>query len=258
MPRFVPGVIDYNGVMATNYPAGRALSARATETWRLAITPFIPSTRNLTIVDLGSGTGRFASLLATRFSARVIGVEPAHGMRSIAMRESHPDAVAFVAGIAEKIPLRDACVDVVWLSQVLHHIRDLPVAAAELRRILREPGVVLIRGVLADGESGFPTLLHYFPGVRRVFKELPTIEDTVRTFGSQHLRLSERLRIQQQTCGSLKELADRTRLRADTSLTLLSDDEFAECQRGIEEAAEREFQPEPVIETLDLLVFRRA
>lgn len=242
--------------MAANYPAGRALSAAATDTWRSAVAPFIPRKQNLTILDLGSGTGRFATLLATSFAARVVGVEPAHGMRSLAVGAAPPASVTFIAGVAERIPLRDQSVDIAWLSQVLHHIRDLPAAARELHRVLRKPGVVLIRGVLADGEGGFPTLIHFFPGVRRTFTELPTIEDTVRIFGESGLRLDSRLRIQQETCGSLRELADRTRLRADTSLALLSDDEFAQCQRDIDAAAEREAEPEPVIETLDLLVFQ--
>lgn len=37
--RFSPGVIDYDGSMATHYPRGRALSSHSAETWRETIRP---------------------------------------------------------------------------------------------------------------------------------------------------------------------------------------------------------------------------
>jgi len=40
--RFVPGTIDYNGLMAANYQQGRALSPQATDAWRAALAPFVP------------------------------------------------------------------------------------------------------------------------------------------------------------------------------------------------------------------------
>ena len=61
----------------------------------------------------------------------------------------------------------------------------------------------------------------------------------------------------QQTCSSLKELAARTRLRADTTLALLADEEFWRRQAALEDAAAREIEARPVIDTLDLLVFRK-
>jgi hypothetical protein len=55
---------------------------------------------------------------------------------------------------------------------------------------------------------------------------------------------------------SLSEFAKRTRLRADTALALISDSEFQVGQMAIEESGALETQPEPVIETIELLVFR--
>jgi hypothetical protein len=56
------------------------------------------------------------------------------------------------------------------------------------------------------------------------------------------------------TCASLSEFAIRTRARADSALALISDAEFQEGQEAIEAAA-HERLPEPVIETIELLVF---
>jgi hypothetical protein len=64
-------------------------------------------------------------------------------------------------------------------------------------------------------------------------------------------------RVVQQTCSSLKELAYRTRLRADTTLVLLKDEEFWQRQKALEIAAAHETKLTPVIDTLDLLVLRK-
>ncbi len=253
--RFTPGVIDYDGSMASHYPMGRALSAQSAATWRATVAPFLPRKPGLTILDLGSGTGRFSTFLADSFGARVIGVEPARGMRRLAARDGHPTTVAFVGGAAERIPLRDQSCDVAWLSQMLHHVRDRAVCAAELGRVVRPTGRVMVRSTFAESQDGFPTLLHFFPGVKEIFKDLPSIENTVATFRAHDLHLDTHRRVTQQICGSLREFAARSRLRADSSLALLSDEEFEACQTALEHAAAAESHPEPVVETLDLLVF---
>ena len=54
---------------------------------------------------------------------------------------------------------------------------------------------------------------------------------------------------------SLRAFARRTRLRADSALAVISDAEFQEGQDAIELAAAHEQLSEPVIETIELLVF---
>jgi ubiquinone/menaquinone biosynthesis C-methylase UbiE len=176
-------------------------------------------------------------------------------MRRLAARDAHPTTVAFVGGSAELIPLRDQSCDVAWLSQMLHHVPDRAACAAELRRVVRPTGRVIVRGTFAESPDGFPTLLHFFPGVREIFKDLPAVDETVATFKAHDLHLETHRRVTQQICGSLREFAARNRLRADSSLALLSDEEFETCQTALEDAAAAESQAEPVFETLDLLVF---
>jgi hypothetical protein len=65
-------------------------------------------------------------------------------------------------------------------------------------------------------------------------------------------------RVTQQTCASLEELGERTRSRADSTLQLISDQDFEAGQRSIEQAASEEIDPQGVHDTTDLLVFERA
>ncbi|HEY2918788.1 MAG TPA: methyltransferase domain-containing protein [Candidatus Binatia bacterium] len=59
------------------------------------------------VLDLGSGTGRFAVLIAEWFGATVIGVEPAGAMREVAATSGRHAKVLYVAGLAEQLPLRE-------------------------------------------------------------------------------------------------------------------------------------------------------
>lgn len=64
-------------------------------------------------------------------------------------------------------------------------------------------------------------------------------------------------RVEQATAASLREFAARTKFRADTSLALISDSEFAAGQSDIEKAAADEHVSAPVVEKIELMVFQK-
>jgi len=254
--RFSPGAINYDGTISANYGAGRALSSETAETWRLAVAPFVKTAQPPIIIDVGAGTGRFSRLLAEWFQAQVIAMEPSRRMLAASAGDQRSQRVAYVAGTAENLPLRDKSCDVAWLSQVFHHIRDHRACARELHRVLRPGGRVLIRGTFGDRLDGFPTLFRFFPDARLICEDLPTAKQATAIFNAEGFTLEADRRIQQRTCASLREFAERTRLRADSALALISDEEFAQGLAAVDDAATRECEPTPVLETLDLLVFR--
>jgi ubiquinone/menaquinone biosynthesis C-methylase UbiE len=252
---FAPGVIDYDGRMSANYLSGRALSREAASTWCEILGPFVQRVDRARIVDVGAGAGRFASLFARSFTVQVIGIEPSRGMLKARGMDPLRTNLAYVAGRAECIPLRDKSCDVAWLSHVWHHVQDRQACARELRRILRPACHVLIRGTFGDRLDGFPTLFRYWPAAREVCRQLPTVSKTLEVFGANGFVLMEQRRVQQMTSVSLARFAERTRLRADSALALISDSEFGEGQVAIEEAAAAEQAPVPVIEGIELLIF---
>jgi ubiquinone/menaquinone biosynthesis C-methylase UbiE len=255
MPRsFVPGSIDYDGPMAREFNSGRGVSSHSMSVWRAALEPHIG--RAGSILDLGAGTGRFSLLLADWFGATVIGVEPARGMRDMASRSAKHPSVIYAGGCAEKIPLRKNSVGAAFLSNVYHHIADKAACASELRRVLTPGGRVLIRGVFA-GRLGEISQFDYFPEAKAICEQFPTLEEAVQIFCASGFEFETVDRVTQQTCASLKELAARTRLRADTTLVLMTDEEFAFRQQALERAAAEEASPTPAVETLDLLILRK-
>ena len=248
---FVPGAVRYEGGMSRDFDAGRSLSPHALAVWRAALEPYLGDAK--AVLDVGSGTGRFAVLIAEWFGLAVIAVEPAAEMREVAARHA---SVFCIGGRAEALPLRDECAPAALLSNVYHHVADRPACASELRRVLRPHARLLIRGAFSGRLEGI-TLFDHFPEAKVVCEQFPTLEETVATFAGAGFRVETVGRVTQQTCASLAELAARTRTRADTTLALMTDDAFAARQAALEQAAARETTPTPVVDTLDLLVLRR-
>ena len=148
--RFSPGVIDYDGQMSAGYARGRALSPAACSVWCATLAPFVQTLQPARILDLGSGTGRFAGLFARSFDNKVIGVEPSQRMLAAALCDETPANLTYVAGSAESIPLKNGSCGLAWLSHVWHHVRGRHMCARELRRVLGRGKTVLVRGTFGD------------------------------------------------------------------------------------------------------------
>ena len=111
--------------------------------------PGVP--RESTVLDLAAGTGKLTRVLVERFD-RVIAVEPLDGMRAV-LEELVPEAEA-LGGEAESIPLEDASVDAVFVAEAFHWFGGDTAAVAEIARVLRPAGTL----VLMWNEHGGPSV----------------------------------------------------------------------------------------------------
>ena len=86
-----------------------------------------------TLLDFGAGAGEQASLLShTIPSVFAVDIKP------------HPNPVFPVLEYdGQTIPFRDCKFDCVFSSNVLEHVEDLPVVHTEIKRVLRDNGVVI-------------------------------------------------------------------------------------------------------------------
>ena len=110
----------------------------------LAIEKLLPS--NLTVADIGCGTGSLTFELA-RFAGKVIGVDLSNEMlrraRALA-KERAIRNVEFRQGDIIKLPLDSAGIDAVFCVMVMHFLPDPQSAIAELCRITRPGGSVIL------------------------------------------------------------------------------------------------------------------
>jgi SAM-dependent methyltransferase len=103
------------------------------------------------VVDVGCGPGRFLREAAER-GAEAVGVEPSSQMRRLASWRtpaSLREVVTVVEGTAERLPLDDRSATVACAVASLHHWADPDAGLAELRRVLRPGGRLLIAERLA-------------------------------------------------------------------------------------------------------------
>jgi len=238
-------LVDYDKQSAV-YDKGRSLSAEATQLWMTHARRHVPDAE--VILDLGSGTGRFSAALADAYEAMVVGVEPSAGMRDRAAGKPHPH-VRIVAGAAETIPLADEACHLAWLSNATHHFDDLAAAARELRRVA---ACVLIRGSFAGREH--PSLFRFFPSTRAVIDSMPSVSDTISAFESAGFTSLYNEVVEYKLADNLAEMVPRIRQRADTTLELISDEEFERGLELLEQTARVEH--DPVLDSLDLMVLR--
>jgi ubiquinone/menaquinone biosynthesis C-methylase UbiE len=245
--------IDYDRLSAT-YDAGRAFPQDWLQGWREAADPYLSELKGA-VLDLGSGTGIWSLLLAEWFDVEVIGVEPSSGMRAEALRKrSHP-RVKYVGGRAEDLPLTDGVCAATWISTVVHYFTNAQVAAREVRRVMKPNGPVLIRSAFSGRHDGVPWM-RFFPSARALAdRRHPRLEATLDAFSAGGFGMESLTPVSQVTASNLDEYGRRVATRTDSTLALISDEEFERGLADLRRAA-RDAPPAPVRTTLDLLVLR--
>ncbi|MCP2167760.1 class I SAM-dependent methyltransferase [Goodfellowiella coeruleoviolacea] len=117
------------------------------------------------ILDAGCGAGPLFAALRDR-GAIVTGFDSSTTMVELARRRLGPDAALHVADLADPLPFPDGAFDDVIVALVLHYLEDWTGPLAELRRVLRPGG----RLIIAVNHPVIVKLLHpeadYFATVR--------------------------------------------------------------------------------------------
>jgi ubiquinone/menaquinone biosynthesis C-methylase UbiE len=245
--------IDYDAE-AERYQAGRQVPLDHLANWKDAAGKYLAAGTE-PILDLGAGTGIWMRAFSTWFAKPVIGVEPSAGMRHEALasgKEAHATSW-LVAGRDDAIPLASRTCSAAWLSTVVHHLKDLRLTSAELRRVLIPGAPILFRNSFPDRHEEV-MLFHFFDGARRVANTFPTVEKVIEEFARAGFGLIELTRVRETGPMSLQELRDWTVLmrNTDSALAPLSDEEFSEGLHVMDDAIASGEAPAPL--GLDLLV----
>ena len=109
------------------------------------------------ILDIGTGLGSFASEFAVRLpEAQVFGIDISQDMLNkarLSASEKKLKNVIFSLSDARKLEFEDNFFDVVVSFGVLHHIKDLSLVFAEVKRVLKENGVAFIYDLRGDSPT---------------------------------------------------------------------------------------------------------
>jgi SAM-dependent methyltransferase len=130
-------------VASDSRDARQFVPGRSWAAWSRALGLLLPP---LTIADLGCGEG-YLTIEASRWASRVIAVDRSEVVldraRALGLRRRVSNVV-WKRGELEKLPIKDAAVDVALLSQALHHATNPARAVAEAARITVPGGRVLV------------------------------------------------------------------------------------------------------------------
>ena len=131
--------------------ARQLVPGRSWAAWARALGHLLPP---LKVADLGCGEG-YLTVEASRWASRVLAVDRSATVlkraQALAARRRVRN-VTWKRGELEKLPIRDASVDVALLSQALHHAREPERALAEAARIVVPGGRVLVLDLREHGE----------------------------------------------------------------------------------------------------------
>lgn len=111
---------------------------------RPGVIELLPEVRGKRVLDVGCGSGALSSRLADR-GAVVTGFDISPSMLRFASQRGLSSASFRVADLAEPLSfLKDSSFDVAVASLVIHYLRDWVPPLRELRRVLRDDGVLVL------------------------------------------------------------------------------------------------------------------
>jgi SAM-dependent methyltransferase len=142
VPADPPGVNDYDR-LAVAYTAHSDAALLNAYYERPAILALAGDVAGRRILDAGCGSGPLFAALRDR-GARVAGFDASAGMVEQARRRRGDDADLRVAELGRPLPYPDGAFDDVIASLVLHYLEDWGPALAELRRVLRPGGRLVV------------------------------------------------------------------------------------------------------------------
>jgi ubiquinone/menaquinone biosynthesis C-methylase UbiE len=183
------------------------------------------------VLDVGSGTGRFAAALSQR--AKVWGVDESPEMLEVA-RERAP-GVRFKQGSAYGLPFKDGWFDraTMWL---VVHLLDRPRAYKEIRRVLAPDGRIAV-ATFDPSYFGLFWFREYFPSMEEIDRaRFPTPDNFERELTRAGFATPRFTRISQRATVTREVALERIRGKHIATFDLIPDDEWRE---GVERA-ERE------------------
>lgn len=95
------------------------------------------------VLDLGCGNGRLGQFIIPR-ARRYVGVELSDAITAFDIPEGAASRTDLVRASIEDLPLEDRSADVVMCWGALHHVADFRAGLAEIRRMVKPGGTVLI------------------------------------------------------------------------------------------------------------------
>jgi demethylmenaquinone methyltransferase/2-methoxy-6-polyprenyl-1,4-benzoquinol methylase len=154
--------------------------------WRKVVVDAVGAGPGELVLDLAAGTGTSTAAFAER-GASVVACDFSLGMLQVGRRR-RPD-MPFVAGDALKLPFADASFDAVSISFGLRNVNDVDLALAELHRVTKPGGRLVVCEFSHPTWAPFRTVY-----VEYLMRALPPVARAVSSNPDAYVYLAESIR----------------------------------------------------------------
>lgn len=176
----------FDGVAARYDLTNDVLSLGQTRLWRRAVAQAVDARPGETVLDLAAGTGT-SSLPFASAGARVVPCDFSLGMLREGKRR-HPE-LPLTGGDATRLPFADGVFDAVTISFGLRNVQDTETALAELLRVTRPGGRLVICEFSHPVWAPFRTVYTEY-----LMRALPAVATAVSSNPDAYVYLAESIR----------------------------------------------------------------
>jgi len=176
---------------------------------------------NSRVLDIGSGTGRYARLFAEQNCASLCCLDKSLDMIKQSIRKRI--AAHHVLADAQFLPFRSDSFDMVVMTQVIQWIHNKKSAVSEVYRVLGTEGVFLLN-TLSHRQLGNLVLMKHFPEIYQIeLKRFPTITEATRLLNDVDFEIVTTKEIRQVRNYSICQLVQFAEDKATSALRLYAD-----------------------------------
>jgi len=130
--------------------------------WRKKVLKLVAAKNPQTILDIATGTGDLAILMAQTNAQEIIGADISEGMMEVGRKKVTEKAldsrIKLVYGDSENLPFEDAYFDAITVAFGIRNFETLEKGLAEILRVLKPGGIFVIL------ETSVPTKFPYKQG----------------------------------------------------------------------------------------------
>jgi len=239
---------------AAVYDTARALPEHATSLLIDILKKNTPVESVSSVLDLGGGTGRFSPLLQALYICPVYTLDPSVEMLKQGVSRNF-NGIHWIASKAEFIPLRSGAVDLVFMSNVYHHLEKPGLAMREISRVLINKGNLVVRNGTQETDNEI-VWNKFFPEAIEFDKSrIPHKQDIIDFISSHGFNFIEYRVIYQLFASSYQEYYEKISQRGLSSLLAISDEAFDDGCKKFHKWVDEQSPNTPVFEPIDLFFF---
>lgn len=203
---------------------------------------------NLSMLDVGCGTGGYSIPLAKQFAIKLTGIDVSKEMLEKA-RAKYPNG-NWILGDIESIDFEENSFDVVLMSYVLHHMRDYKRTLKTVYKILKRAFSLLFIAT-DDHDQFYQSFYHkYLPRIMEIdLNRFPKVNELCNYLRSINFKVNvKKIRHEQRiSCEEdIEKLIEQGKARYFSTLTLLTDKELDEGLKRMKKALNRELKSGPI------------